>query len=392
MMRKGLSYPWIMALVVVVIPLCAAVPVFAGEEAAELIESEGTGAIVQNDMALARDNAINDALRKAVEQAVGMFISSQTIVENFTVIEDNIYSRSQGYIRNYSIASEKSEETLYHVKVKASVKVGTIQNDLSALGLLMSRKGMPRLMVLMTERTSAGEGAAFQWDPTAPSVAEEVIQSDFLKDGFTFVDRTSLAKLQKVEGADISNDTARRFGDQVDAELVIAGSATAKSAGNVAGTAMKSYQATVTGRAIRTDNGVVIASATDAASSVHIEDAAGTADAIRKASEKLAANLKAQIIAKWQGEVASVTMVSMTVRGIKSYPDFVQFKSVLKSDVRGVKEIYQRSMKTGEAKIDVEVQGSAQSLADTLAVQRFDGFTVDITNVTENHIELNLIK
>lgn len=390
-MRKSLSCLWIMVVVLAVIPLSAAVTVFAGEEAHEVIESEGTGTIVQNDTASARDSALNDALRRAVEQAVGMFISSQTIVENFTVIDDTIYSRSQGYISKYSITDEKSEGTLYRVKVKAGVRVGTIKNDLSALGLLMTRKGMPRLMVIITERAVGGEEAAFRWDPAAPSVAEEVIQSVFMKDGFTFVDKASLAKLQKVEDADISDDMARSIGGEVGAELVIAGSATAKSAGSVAATAMKSYQATVTGRAIRTDTGMVIASATDSAASVHIEDTAGAADAIRKASEKLAANLKSQIIAKWQSEVASVTMVSMTVRGINTYPDFVLFKSVLKSEVRGVREIYQRSMKTGEAKIDVEVQGNAQLLADTLAARRFDGFSVDITNVTENHIELNLI-
>ncbi len=39
---------------------------------------------------IARDHAIKDDLRKAVEQAVGTFISSETVVENYEVLSDRI--------------------------------------------------------------------------------------------------------------------------------------------------------------------------------------------------------------------------------------------------------------------------------------------------------------
>jgi len=43
---------------------------------------------------IARDHAIKDALRKAVEQAVGTFIFSETVVENYEVLSDRIYSKA----------------------------------------------------------------------------------------------------------------------------------------------------------------------------------------------------------------------------------------------------------------------------------------------------------
>ena len=44
---------------------------------------EGVSSIERGRKDIARDHAIKDALRKAVEQAVGTFISSKTVVENY---------------------------------------------------------------------------------------------------------------------------------------------------------------------------------------------------------------------------------------------------------------------------------------------------------------------
>ena len=43
------------------------------------VETEGTGLITNDDLASARNNAINDALRNAVEQAVATLIPLQTL-------------------------------------------------------------------------------------------------------------------------------------------------------------------------------------------------------------------------------------------------------------------------------------------------------------------------
>lgn len=362
---------------------------------ARIIEAEGAGVVINNDLALARDNALNDALRKAVEQAVGTVISSETIVQNFEVINDSIYAKSQGYIQNYRIINENVSDSLYRVTIRASVSLGTIKDDLQALGLLMARKGMPRMMVLMAEQNVGQLHPSYYWDAIDLSVSENVLQSSFLKEGFTFVDRASVEgelKNATMKGSDVGNRAAARIGKQVDAEVVIVGKAFAKAAGNIAGTAMKSLQANITARAVRTDNGMVIATANEHAAAVHIDDITGGSEAIKKATEKLADSLKTQIIAKWQSEVSSTGLVSLTVRQIKSYADFMKVKDALKNEIRGIKNVYIRKMESGVAKMDVEMEGSALTLADRLAVKKFQGFSLDITAVGQNSVEMNLIK
>lgn len=361
----------------------------------KVIDADGAGVVINNDLALARDNAINDSLRKAVEQAVGTVISSETVVENFEVINDSIYAKSQGYIQNYKILKENVSDSLYRVTIRATVSMGSIKDDLRALGFLMARKGMPRLMVLIAEQNVGQAHPSYFWDSVDLSVAENVFQSNFLQDGFTFVDRASVqGELKTItrRGTDLNNNLAARLGKKVDAELVVIGKAFAKAAGNVAGTSMKSLQANITARAVRTDNGMVIASAAEHAAAVHIDDITGGSEAIKKATEKLAENLKAQIVAKWQSEVSSAGLVSLTVRQIKSYADFMTLKDALKEEVRGVKNVYIRKMQAGTAQMDVEFQGSALLLADNLAVKKFKGFSLDVTAVGQNSLEMNMVK
>ena len=74
---------------------------------------EGVSSIERGRKDIARDHAIKDALRKAVEQAVGIFISSETVVENYEVLSDSIYSKAEEYVAEYKVLREKEEGDLY---------------------------------------------------------------------------------------------------------------------------------------------------------------------------------------------------------------------------------------------------------------------------------------
>jgi hypothetical protein len=105
---------------------------------------EGVSSIEGGRKDIARDHAIKDALRKAVEQAVGTFISSETVVENYEVLSDRIYSKAEGYVAEYKVLREKVEGDLYRVLISAKVKMGDIKDDLKAIGILVEYLGRPR--------------------------------------------------------------------------------------------------------------------------------------------------------------------------------------------------------------------------------------------------------
>ncbi len=73
---------------------------------ADSVIAEGV-ANIGNDPAAARDKAIEDALRRAVDQAVGAIVESETLTENYQLISDRIYSHSSGYVQTYNVISRK---------------------------------------------------------------------------------------------------------------------------------------------------------------------------------------------------------------------------------------------------------------------------------------------
>ena len=76
-------------------------------EVIKTVRARGFGFILEGDKAAAFQQAKKAALREAVEEAVGTLISSTTQVQNFAVIEDNIYSHTEGYISKFNIVEQK---------------------------------------------------------------------------------------------------------------------------------------------------------------------------------------------------------------------------------------------------------------------------------------------
>ena len=86
---------------------CAAMIAGSGIAAAQVVTVNGYG----ED----RSSAINDAKRNAVEQAIGSYLQSTTIINNGNLVLDDIYARSKGFVRNIQILSEGNEKEQYHI-------------------------------------------------------------------------------------------------------------------------------------------------------------------------------------------------------------------------------------------------------------------------------------
>ena len=96
----------------------------AHPEESRRVTAEGVAAVQQGAIDIARDAAVEDAQKKAVEQAIGIFIDSQTQVENYQVISDSILSQVKGYVKNYTILNERTDSGLLLVRIESEVALG----------------------------------------------------------------------------------------------------------------------------------------------------------------------------------------------------------------------------------------------------------------------------
>ena len=109
--------------------------------------AEGIAAIVNDDSVSSRYRAIEDALGKAVEQAVGVMVSEETMTQNHQRLNDRIYKIKQEYIQNYKIISEVTEDSLYRVTVEVAVALGNLKNDLISSAIRSFRPHGCRKMI-----------------------------------------------------------------------------------------------------------------------------------------------------------------------------------------------------------------------------------------------------
>lgn len=381
------------------LPLCILVVVANtyGQEEVTLT-STGLGVIIAGDVGKARDEALNDAMRKAVEQAVGTIISASSIVENAVLIEDNIYSKTSGYIKGYHLVREGRSVSIpnaYEVTLTATVSTASLKDDLAAIGILLQRKGLPRMMVIIEEKNVEQH----DWVREAHNLntAEQKIQEIFRNKGFDFVDhKTAFRNLRRDQETAINRgDTkaAVALGNRSGAEVIMTGNAIAKkSSAAVELGGMISVQANVNLRAIRTDNADIIATAFASAPQVHIDDVTGGVMAIQKAAEKAAEQLSEQIITTWSEDLASGMRVQLIVHNVQSFADLNDFKFLLKDYVRGTKSVDMRSFASGVAEFDLETTSTANEVAQSLTTKDLEKFEVEVLGVTQNRLELKLYR
>ena len=350
-----------------------------------VIESQGVAAIVQGNLDISRDRAIEDALRNAVEQATGSLIENQTLVENYQLLSDKIYSQSRGYVQTYEVLEEKVEEGLHRVTIRATVASGDLKNDLHALNILMRQMRKPRVMVLFEENLSE--------DVNSGRLAEDAVSRVLLERGFKLIDADTVrhnlgqAKIRGLLAGD--QRIAEVIGDTYGAEMLLIGTAQAVSSQVTIGDIrINSNQAVISAKLVRADTGEVKVSETRQAAKPHVNSLTGKQLAINEAGEALANDMIDKMIQVFQDQVYNVTNVNLTIQGLQGYAQLQEVIQLISHNARGIQEIYQRNYSMGTAELEVELTGSTRSLAGDLTTRTFGNYRFDIKQSTPNHLHV----
>ena len=168
--------------------------VFSAEE--RVVLAKGTAAGTDEK---AKDEALSRALRDAVEKAVGVLIEADTMVKNFQLLEDKIYSRVKGYVKSYEVISvDKSQDGMTEVNIRAVVASDILEDDLAGLEVIQRSKGNPRVVILINEYIDGNDSAVGN--------VRSALEKEFLKKKFKLVDKNQLMAIK-------SRDVSMSFDD-----------------------------------------------------------------------------------------------------------------------------------------------------------------------------------
>ncbi len=367
--------------------------------------AQGQAAMLGGDKPAAREKAIEDALRHAVEMAVGTKVTSTSEVQDFQSKMDQVLMHSQGFVKRYDIVKEGMDGEVVQVTVRAEISNADLDKDLQAMGLLMSRKGMPRTMVLIAEQNIGMAAPAAAWMKGGQSalvsadlrIAENTILDQLRSGGFRQLIDPEIAteKAAQVGGitTELNASQARKLKSLTGAEVILIGQVIATSRGEMAdlGPGWRSCTATISGRAVNTDNGDILATDETTQNALQLDDLTCGKEAIKKASKVFSQDMIKKIGARWSQDVSGGNEIHVTVHKVSGFKQASDFRSALTQHVRGVKGVSQRSFSGGTQELDVTLVGSStDQFAQEVEAKKLGKFSVKVTGVTANTVDLEL--
>ena len=333
LMNKSIVGKYTLAMLVALVALADV----ASAAEVKKVRATGQAAIYQNDLSAARDKALDDARRKAVEQAVGAVISSSTVTENFELLEDKIFSQAAGYVRSYVVVDESRDaDGIYSVTIDCEVSAGKIDSDLAAIQNLLAQKQMPRVLVMVSEQ-NVGQTEGGWWSKTGAAISLDVVDNTIFSvwsaKGVKFVDRQVLeGKIRAGAAAsgDIGNDIAKEFGSLCGADIVIVGRAIASDIGNTyPGSKLRTLQANTSIRAINVNNAEMLAAVTTTKSASHLNAVTGGTKALELVAKSAAEQLLTQVLDRWSKDVGGAAALNLTFNGVKKSKQLRLLKAFL---------------------------------------------------------------
>lgn len=361
-------------LVLLLLLLLLSTPSIRGEGI--YVEVEGVGMITGGNLVRAREMAITDGLRKAVEQAIGIHLDSQTIVKNYVAIEDSILLQSHGYIASYDLLESWSSQGILYVRLGVVVKERILKDDLQALNLIIQRAGDPRIMVIIPEEHIS----RFIPDPAAET---EVIRQ-LLEAGFRVVDQTQVSRVRDSEmiRRALEGDIGAYhwLQEEYNADLLVLGEAFSELVGTYYG--FFSCRARVEVRVVRSDTGEILAAHGIHESGVDITESTASKKSLMNAGASMASYL-IEVLPRGLSESLrsiQVTLGSISFRDLQTFMDHVK-------DFYLVEDAYLREYAGRNARIDIKTSllpmGLAQEIVDwiplPLEVVGISGSRIDLT-------------
>jgi len=310
------------------------------------------------------DSAVRNAQRTAVEQVAGVYVTSKTEIENFMLKKDLLLSRTQGYVKSFSIIEKDRRQEIFYVKIRADVSNEKIKDDLLALKIILESLDRPKLMVLIDEVYIAS-------DHTIEESAETEIISLLTQKGFDLVDKNQVQAVKNQEKARlaIAGDIAAAsfLASKFEAQYIIVGKSSVENAGEVyPGAGIFSFQATLQIKIINTQTAALVGSFSKNAVVSHMSPVTGASQASIKASARMVEEYASDAIMNHFNDILlHGDSIKVYVNSVNTFKMYSAVKDVFESiaDVSSVKkEGWDRE--SGILILDVKFKGLSEEIGE----------------------------
>lgn len=352
--------------------LCALLVLTTVPAAARSVTVTGMGATAAQ--------AENDALRMAVEKAVGVMVDSRTLAEKSMIVRDRIYTQSRGFIRDYSVRQRVQQLGGWQVTIDAVVDDqpnSLLMTELARWGIIDVAIRNPRIAVCIPE-THISHNIP---DPAG----ETAVIKTLVEAGFSNVVEVNMGRSPLAMSVPELARSARDFG----VDIVIVGEAFSESSGDPARflpgsqrSDMQACRARVEAKMFIAKTGQIIAADGKHASGVDVLENIAAKKALAKAGRQIGQ----EFVSKITGLYTNRQDVKVVVYGA----DFSKINLVQAalSGVHGVRSCNLAGYSGGKGIFNVMYGSSPHNLWNDM--QRETSADIELIEVSYNTLTLRV--
>jgi hypothetical protein len=343
----------------------------------------GTGKIINENVALARNKAISQAFLKAVEEYVIQRLGFRDMANSFQRLDEEILSKTKEEIQDYQIISEFSTDRYIRILMKVRVNKAILERKLEKIKVRDDDATQIDVLLLVSEKRE-GSSVIYWWgDPTnqtSLTQTELFLSQVFENKGFRVINRSFFPPEESYDESmlhlNLTNEAAVKWGRLLSAQVVIAGEANLYS----------EPKASVFFKAIKVIDGTVVAQGyRERALNGSITD---DQSAIELAISSWANDMISYIIEAAQPTREAVNRIVITIKGLKGFRDFLNLKEFLKTNFSEIKSVLERRLEKYSAKVSVAVKGDSKGLAEKVLNYPQRPFSFEINEVSEQGFTL----
>ncbi len=340
----------------------------------------GSAAVQKDNLSQAKEKALTQALIKGIEEYLIHKLKDSGMVNNFQRIVNEIIPETKEAIGNFNILSEDHTGDRYKILVKLRINKKVMDEKLRRAGLVIMEGPAIKVLFLILEK---GEEKTTCWwkDPEVPtsmSAIELALYNAFQDRGYIPINRIANLPqaefLEDLRSSDLSNEAALAWGALYSANVVILG----KTGG------IDNEEIFLTLKALDTNKKTLICQG------MHIQPIQKDAEGNTQHSESmellvnnLASRLTPAIIKAAGSEKEKIKTLEITLTGLKTSRQFMDFKDFLKKKVSGVTSVKQTRVRRDSISIKIKFEGDENTFKERILSHEDIPFLLDC-NLTEN--------
>jgi len=363
-MRSASRYAIVFAGLCLAIIVCSAAPVLS---AADAVTVTGMSFYEKGREAIAREKAMDDAKRQAIEQALGTQVTSQTVVENFEVTRDQVMSHSAGYLRDMEILKEGPTDLgTYEVTLRAHVEIGALVADMDRFRKVLGWQKNPRVAVTLAP------GMLPEVVPAARKASQRLIRQ-LSADGFQVFtpagDKTPTMGLLVVLSLEVSS-----------------------SRSDYQGMTLELHEVSLAAAIERPGTGEVLATSSAVKSLPGVNRLAVLDKGAGECVTAVWQDLRRQLARLWEQELYSERRIDLVVHNVRDHAQAAEMGAVLTSDVSSVADVQLLSFSGTTAAFGVRYKGWPEHLANELQMAHFKNryFNNTLESVEGNKLTIRI--